>query len=145
VPELSHLTRVKRVNAQVDLGDGDVLAISFDANKLNPVWLAGAQGSQEEGDPLSMANSLAEVVLEWDVTQGGQPFPPTGENMAQLSFPALGNLLRRIVEAGVPTDDEKKGSSEPSSTVPLASTQPQQQSLNGPDTSVSPPASVSVS
>jgi hypothetical protein len=145
VPELSHLTRAKRVDAQVDLGDGDVLSVAFDSNKLNPSWLNRATERQEEGDALNMAHALAEVILDWDVTQEGQPFPPSGDNLAHLSFPALGALLRSLIESAIPSEDEKKGSSGRTSTPPPGSTQPQVVSQNGPGTSVSPPASVSVS
>ena len=145
MPELSHLTRVKRTQAMIDLGDGDLLAVVFDANKLNPVWLARATDRQDAGDSLTMANSLAEIILEWDVTLEGQPFPPTSENLAQLSFTALGRLVTHVIEAALPSEDEKKGSSKRSSIPQSVSTPPQPSSPNGPASSESQNVSASLS
>ncbi len=143
---VSELTRAKPVDATIDLGDGDVINLSFDRNKVTPAWVALAQKRDEEQDTLSLPKALEDVIVSWDVTNDdGSPFPPTAVNVAVLSYPAQSDLLRRIMEQAVPSRVEGNASPVPSS-IPLSdSTVPQPISPNGPVTLPSPELSASPS
>jgi hypothetical protein len=145
VPELKHLTRVKPVEAVIDLGEGDSINVSFDLNKITPHWMRAAEQRDSEQDTLSLSKTLAEVIISWDVTDDGKPFPAEPENIACLSYIAQSELLRKIVEASVPSDAEGEASSAPSPEPSTTSSEPVLTPQNGPVTSESPVPSASQS
>lgn len=136
MPELGQITRVKPATATVDLGDGDVLNVEFDRNKVTPAWTKTLidMGSS---DPLAIPKTLAEAIIGWDVTSDGQPFPPTADNIAVLSFDAQQALMVALQEASVPKEQEGKVSPAPTNTPPSTSTPQPQKSRNGQETSSS--------
>jgi hypothetical protein len=138
MPEISNLTRQKIVNAEIDLGDGDTVLVSFDANKITPAWVRDTERRVEDRDTLSLPKALAEVILSWDVTQDGAEFPPTADNIAVFSFGAMSALFERVMGAAVPSSAEGNASSDTSSLVVQDSTLPQANPQNGPTPSVSP-------
>lgn len=142
--ELSSLTRAKPTEATIDLGDGDSVTLSFDANKVTPHWMGECMDRLNAREITAMADALAAVILTWDVTNEGEPYPPTGKNIAVLSFGAINRLYERVCEAASPSDAEGNASP-PSSAVPPSATSEQvsPSSPNGSDTSPSPSASVS--
>lgn len=143
--ELRHLTRPKPTDTTIDLGDGDTVTITFDRNKITPHWMAEAERRDTERDTQSLPKALAEVMLEWDVTDEGAAFPPTAENIAVFSYPVQAELLRCILVAAVPSRAEGNASPEPSSTPPSDSS-PQEATLpNGDATSPLPAPSTSPS
>lgn len=144
MPELSSLTRPKPVDVTIDLGDGDSVTVTFDRNRVTPAWVNSMQKNAEE-DALVLSNGLARIILAWDVTDEGQPFPPTGENLGALSYGAQKALLEQIMGASVPGSAEGKASSVPSSTAPSVSMEPPPTSQNGPVTSPLPVPSASPS
>lgn len=144
MPELRELTRRKQKDVTIDLGDGDTVTVAFDLNKVTPAWVNEMQKSSNE-DALVLSKGLAVVIIGWDVTDDGQPFPPTGENIGVLSYGSQRALLEQIMEAAVPGAAEGKASSVPSSTAPSDSTQQQPTSPNGQPTSPSPEPSASLS
>lgn len=143
--ELSHLTRSKPTQVQIDLGEGDYVSITFDRNKVTPHWAREAQKRDDERDVESMPKALAEVILSWDVTDDGQQLEPTPEKIALLSFPAQSALMGRIMEAAVPSSEEGNGSSDISATPVTPSTEPPASLQNGPQPSPSPEPSASPS
>jgi hypothetical protein len=146
VPNVSHLTRVKPRNADVDLGDGDSVHIVFDSNKITPAWVQESKEREEARDALSLSKSLASVLISWDVTQDdGSPFPPTKENIAVLSYAAQSALTTKILEASLPSDAEGEVSSERSGSPLTDSSEPAPTHQNGAATSPSPEHSASPS
>jgi hypothetical protein len=146
VPSRSHLTRPKPRNAQVDLGDGDVLNITFDANKITPAWLREAKVRDDEQDSYSLPKALADVLLGWDVTEDdGSAFPPIAENIGQFSYPVQSELLTSILTAAVPASEEGNVSSAPSLNPLSASMEIQPSSAPNGATSPSPTPSASPS
>ena len=91
---------------------------------------------------LSLPKALAEVILGWDVTDEGEPFEPSSDNIARFSFPVMTVFFEAIMEAAVPGVAEGNASS-PSVSEPPSATSPEtsQSSLNGSDTSSSPTSS----
>ncbi len=146
MPEIGHLTRPKPVHVSIDLGDGEPpLELDFDASKITPRWMGEAEKRDNEQDALSLPKALADVILSWDVTNEGQAFEPTAENISIFNYSALRSLLEKIITAAVPASEEGNVSSRPSSTPPSASTEPPETSPNGAATSTSPVPSASLS
>lgn len=144
MPELSSLTREKLVDVQIDLGDGDTVTVRFDRNKVTPAWAARASAAADS-DALALPKSLAETIQSWDVTDAGQPFPPTGENVGVLSFGAQRALLSQILKASVPSDAEGKASSATPPTASSPSTETLATPQNGQAPSLLPAPSASPS
>ena len=107
----SHLTRPKPRQVVVDLGDGDIINVVFDSNRITPAWMRDAETRDSERDALSLSKALAEVIMRWEVTDDdGSVFEPNADNIAVLSYPAQAQLLERIIEAAIPSSAEGEGS-----------------------------------
>lgn len=143
---VSDLTRPKPCNADIDFGDGDMVHVVFDVNKVTPHWVAEAKQRDEAEDVLSLPKCIADVMISWDVTNDdGSSYPPTAENISVLSHPALSTLLTRILKAAVPSDAEGKASESPPSMLSEDFVPAPEKSQNGLDTLPSPPVSASPS
>jgi hypothetical protein len=124
----------------------NTIEVTFDRNKVTPAWVTLAQQRDEDQDTLSLPKALADVLISWDVlNDDGTPFEPTPENIAVLSYPAQSDLLRRIMEAAVPSRAEGNASPEPSSIPPSGSEAPAVTPPNGQVTSALPELSASPS
>lgn len=145
MPELKQLTRAKPTSCEIDLGEGDIVKVTFDRNKITPAWMQSAEKRDNERDVLSLPKALSEVILLWDVTSDGEPFGHTPENIAQLSYPAQQGLLQRIIEAAVPASEEGNVSSNTSSTPSQSSSSEPASLQNGQAPSPSPTPSASPS
>ena len=143
--EIGALTRQKPREALIDLGDGDSVRIVFDSNRVTPLWVDETQKRVNNQDSLSLPKALSDVILEWDVTDEGAPFPPSAENIAKLSFPVMGLFFERIMDAAVPSSEEGNASSDISSSPSQSSTPPPVNLQNGPAPSTSPLSSASPS
>ncbi len=143
---VSDLTRAKPLDVTIDLGDGDMIVVRFDRNKVTPAWVGLAQQRDEASDALSLPKALADVILDWDVVaDNDEPFPPTVENLAVFSYPAQSDLLRRILEEAVPSRAEGNASANTSSSPSMDSTDAPASPQNGQVVSLSPPPSASPS
>lgn len=145
MPKIGELTRVKPVTVPVDLGDGDVVSLVFNRNAITPAWMEAAGERDAADDNLSLPKMIADVIVSWDITDDeGGDYPPTGENIAVLSFPSQQALLRRILESAVPGSEEKNATGStsstptPSSSSELASRQNGQEPSSSPSSSASP-------
>ena len=74
-PKLTRLTRRKPVTVEIDLGDGDTLVVEYDRNRVTPNWVGVAQDRVNAQDVLATSTALAEVILQWDVTDDGAAVP----------------------------------------------------------------------
>jgi hypothetical protein len=147
MPTIGQLTRVKHVDAVVDLGDGDQFKVTFDRNKITPAWVDAAdRQAKEQQDVLALSSALAEVIVSWDVTaDDGSEFPPNRENIGALSYGVQGELVAALIEASAPSRAEGEGSS-PLSASPSTDSAPESLAFpNGSETSPSPTVSASPS
>lgn len=145
MPSIGQITRQVIREAHVDLGEGDVVVVKFDRNKITPAWIQESE-QREKSDSQSLPKGLAEVILDWDVTDNdGSPYPPTAENLARLSYPVQAEILGAMVKAAVPSRAEGNDSSEPASTPSTDSSGLAETSPNGQETLPSPAPSVSQS
>ena len=119
------------------------MRITFDANKVTPAWVSDVERRLNDKDVLSVPKALAEAIISWDVTDEGQPWPATADNLAVFSFPAMSVFFEAIMEAAVPGVAEGNASS-PSANEPPSATSPptSPSSPNGSDTSTLPTPSV---
>jgi hypothetical protein len=132
MPELSQLQRVKPITTEVDMGDGDVVRITFNRNAITSEWEEGNRQSVEQGeDSHVLAKALADVLLNWDVTENGQALEASAANIGKLSISAQGSLFYRIMKASVPTSEEGNASGTTTSTAPPISTSTQESHPNG--------------
>lgn len=142
MPTRSHLTRSRPRQALIDLGDGDTLTITYDANRLTTSWLEQGLLRDDQNDARSLAKAVAEVLLGWDVTEDdGSPWPPTADNIATMAIPTQRTLIAQMLEAAIPTSEEGKGSATTSSTPNTSSSGEPVSLQNGHETSPSPPLS----
>lgn len=112
MPALSSLTRQKLTDVVIDLGDGDVVTMKIDRNRVTPAWASRADDAED-----GVATALAEVIVSWDITDdAGVGLPVTSETLTQLSIGSLRELLSRMLEASVPSRAEGNGSGSSSST-----------------------------
>jgi len=78
---------------------GHTFAMQIFTEKLTPQYkaelmaLTSAEGEERKDENAQM---LADLVASWDKTLNGEEFPPTYENLMQLSYPCLASLLRQI-------------------------------------------------
>jgi hypothetical protein len=141
MPSIQRLTRPKPTSVVIDLGDGDAVNVSFDANKITPAWVNQTQRE----DVMAVARALADVVLEWDVVadEQGTPYLPTIENIAALSYPAETKIAMKLIEASSPSSAEGNDLGTTSSSLNTNSSSAQENPLNGQQSSTLPVASES--
>lgn len=136
--EISQLLRVKPKTIAME-HDGDVLNVTFNVNAITPDWqeITNAKNGLGVG--------LAAAIIDWDVCENGQPWPPTADHLGGLPFPLQRVLLERIVDAAIPGAAEGNASPAPTS-IPSTDSAPQQQRPpNGQPPSPSPEPSASLS
>lgn len=82
---------------------GVPVEIEYACEKITPTYQAQLKKlAEDEATTDSEVNSpdakmLSELLISWDVTQGGQPYPPTFENLLIFSYPFLAALSRAIL------------------------------------------------
>lgn len=144
MPEISSVKRQKPTAAGIDLGDSESLNMVFDAERVTPRWMAETMAQLEQQDMLAVPKALAAVLLSWDLTDDGQPYPPTVANLSDFSFPVIQSLYEAICTAAAPSSAEGNGSPASSDGPSSDSGSMLARSPNGSDISISPPSSESV-
>jgi hypothetical protein len=143
----SSLRRPKLATVQLDFGEGDIVAFTFDRNKITDAWMEEWARAEEERDTGFMNEALADLIVRWDIKgDDGSAYDPSAEHIGHLFTVAdKASILREMMMATVPTEVEKRGSSTPSATPPSNSLRPPQDSPNGSTTSPSPTPSTAPS
>ncbi len=145
MPTLSNRPQ-KIVGAAVELGPDYIVNVRFNASALTPAWVRDTQRRADDSDPLSMAKAVADILVEWDVTNDdGSPYPPTADNLAVFSFVELGAFVERMIEAATPASAEGNASGNISATPAQDFTSLPATPQNGHTPSVSQSPSESVS
>ena len=141
MPDLRSVKKARPTEARIELGD-DALTLQFDAEKVTPRWMNETMTALDATDMLAVPRALAEVLLGWDLTDEGNPYPPSAANIADLSFPAVQALFEAVCVAAAPGEAEGNASP-PSAPVPSsASAQTSENYPNGSASSTSLPPSV---
>jgi hypothetical protein len=95
--DLDRITLTTRATA-VDFAGGHVLHLTYAPGQITPIAQARAKAAAEADDPLVLAQVLAAIVVDWDVTRSGTPVPPTVDAMADFPIEILGRILGAIGE-----------------------------------------------
>jgi hypothetical protein len=143
VPSLSHLTRAKPTTATIDLGEGDTVTLTFDANKVTPRWMDEAMQRVQDQDMLSLCKALTEVLSAWDVVDDAGAPVAIELALKELSFPVVNSLFETVCKSAAPASEEGNGSATISSTEPNVSSSTQGSLQNGPSPSMLPEPSAS--
>jgi len=144
MPEVRSIRRQFPVTVTIPVGD-ESFTVRFDREAITPWLLDQMSRAIDSGDFLASARMLEAVILEWDLTDEGAPYPPSQENIAKLSMNTLGQISVLIGEASVPSDAEGNASSDTSSTPAMDSGTTPASRLNGQDGSLSPKPSAAPS
>lgn len=124
--------------------EGEVINLTYRPN----VYTLGLQRrlveSQSEGDIDTLTSQMVEFIASWDLTEDDEPLPLTKEGIEKVPLMVLKALDEAIADALLPSEEEKRGSSEPSATPPSDSLAPAETSQNGSETLPSPTVSESV-
>jgi hypothetical protein len=142
----SHFRRPRVVNHTIDFFGVEVKFV-YDANKLRDSWINEWAAIEQKSDGGKLNEMLDDLILGWDIrNDDGTEYPKSTETIGELfTIPDKSIILRELMLALNPTEDEKGGSSEPSSTLSTDSTAPAETSPNGSETSQSQTVSASPS
>jgi hypothetical protein len=50
-------------------------------------------------EPIGIAKSLASILTDWSIDMGGEPFPPTAENLERVPVDFLTRIIERLGES----------------------------------------------
>jgi len=83
-------------------------------NKITPNYLDELKKLEAEGDNGTEQGYkiIADSIQSWDMTNGGEPYPPTQENLRQVPIGLLVKLGGRLIE--LQTGNFTNGASSPS-------------------------------
>lgn len=109
---------LKRTRAvYVPLGDGYGITCHWNPDAMDPVVYAKLQALKDQDDPFAVADSLiAPLLVRWELTsngssvpmvKGGEPFPPTTENVS-----SLGLLIVKLIATAINDDFGRAASTE---------------------------------
>lgn len=100
--ELKALLAGKPLPVTVEWG-GQEVNLTYDPSAYTPKLEAEVLKAAQEGvmgaGSMAIATLVADLVVAWDVTSEGEPFPPIVENLATLPVALLGAIVRKIAEA----------------------------------------------
>lgn len=79
--------------------EDETVKVSYVRAAITPEWeQAFNEAIKDEWRSRAVVESLARVIAEWDLTDGGKPFPPTVENLVTLPTQFLVTVFTAIME-----------------------------------------------
>lgn len=87
---------------------GTSLHVSFDPDYFTPELEEQIERADKRKASRLMAKIVSDMVDDWDLTKGGEAFPPTEENCRTLPLLFLADLINAIAEASKPSEAEGK-------------------------------------
>lgn len=128
----------KAVTKPVSLDfEGEVINLEVRSHLFTLGLQRKLQAAQENLDATALASFFIEVISSWDLMDDGRVVPLTVEGLEGVPLEILGAIDAGIGAALLPSEEEKRGSSEPSVTPPTDSSEPVEASPNGSETSQS--------
>lgn len=85
---------------------GQLIQVEFDPDYFTPELEEAIAGAQKDKAGRLLAKLVSDIVVSWDLTRGGEDFPPTEENCKTLPLLFLADLVNAIALASKPTDEE---------------------------------------
>jgi len=127
--------------------DGEILNVQYRPN----IYTLGFVRELSSDDVDKKMEAFARLIASWDLYLNGEIVPLTAEGLSRVPLQILKAIDSAIEVETTPSEDEKKGSSEPSDSPPTTSTELSPNSppsdpilSNGSQTSESPTVSTSV-
>lgn len=100
MPERALLGRTKTIEV---VYEGERVTVTYVPARITPRWeMEFTSALQDEWKSRAVVETLAAVVERWDLTDGGEPYPPTVENLMQLPVDFLIAVFTAIMEAQAP-------------------------------------------
>jgi hypothetical protein len=94
---------LKKTKTVVVEFEGEQVSVTFAPAKITPRWEQEFnEALKSEWKSRAMVETLATVIVDWDITSDGKPFPPTEANLAQLPMELLTAIFVAIMEAQRP-------------------------------------------
>ncbi len=131
--------------------EGDVINIAYRPNVFSLGLQRRLVEAQKAGDVKALTEQMTAFIASWDLEEEGQQIPLTAEGIERVPADVLKAIDDAIAAALLPSDEEKKGSSEPSPSQQADSIPPSESSpssaptsSNGSETSALPTVSESV-
>lgn len=131
--------------------EGEIINLTYRPNVYTLGFtrrLAEAQAAQNMAE---VAQYFVDFLAGWDLMEGDSPIPLTREGVETVPLDILSAIDDQVAKTMLPSEEEKRGSSEPSDSQPQASTKTSSGtqstdpiSSNGSETSASPTVSESV-
>jgi hypothetical protein len=108
MPDLDDLfTETEETDAKIG---GGTVHLVYDPNYLTPKMEEAIEDAPKEKRARMLATIVSEMVSDWDMTRGGETFPPTLENCKSLPIAALGDIITAVAKSGQPDEEEGKAS-----------------------------------
>jgi hypothetical protein len=76
---------------------GEVVAITFDPSKYTPQLEAQVMADALDGSK-ALVPFITTLVIAWDITERGEPFPLTDEAVSSLPLGFLVAVIRKVAE-----------------------------------------------
>ena len=107
----------------VDFG-GEVINLTYYPNVYTLGFVRRLTDAQERRDMGAVAQYFVDFIASWDLMEGDEAIPLTPEGVERVPFGILIALDTGVSNALGPSEEEKRGSSEPSALPPPDSTPP---------------------
>jgi hypothetical protein len=75
------------------------LTFTFDHNKVTTRRFDEMQHELQDGGISALADFLASVLIEWDMTNDGKPAPITYEFLVELPQPLVSGIFQAVMQA----------------------------------------------
>jgi hypothetical protein len=112
--ELNDLRLKRTRKLAVPINDGETLAIEWNPSNMTPETFARMQEwfkNDEKDDPFEGAKYvICPLMTAWEITDGGEPYPITPENVAGLGLDFVIQAGNAIMADYRLAADTKKGS-----------------------------------
>lgn len=95
--DLNNLLSGQTADVKVEW-EGEVANVTFLKHAYTPKLEAEVMAESGSGGANSVADLLGQLLHDWDITQNGEPFPPTRDHLAILPVSFLVACMKAISE-----------------------------------------------
>lgn len=79
--------------------EGEVVQVTFLKHAYTPKLEAEVMSESGKGGGQAVAELLEKLIDSWDITTGGDAYPPTRENLSRLPVSFLIAVMKAVTEA----------------------------------------------
>lgn len=95
--DLKELLAGHTADAKVEW-EGEIVTITYDKNAYTPELEAQVM-DEANGGGRALADLLEKLLMDWDIIENGEPFPPTRTNIGRLPVAFLVQVMKAVGEA----------------------------------------------